>query len=66
MNSHTDIQNRIIQLKEEHRDLDRAIAALVESGHLDELQLKRLKKRKLQLKDCMTILQMQLMPDEPA
>jgi hypothetical protein len=60
------IQNRIIELEVEHRDLDMAIAALILNLSQDDLQLQRLKKRKLQLKDYMTLLKMQLVPDVPA
>jgi hypothetical protein len=58
-----EIQRRIIELEVEHRDLDAVIHLLLhETGH-DELQLRRLKKRKLQLKDHLTLLKMQLIPD---
>ncbi|MNN81533.1 hypothetical protein D3C81_1983700 [compost metagenome] len=50
----------------EHRDLDAVIELLILDGHHDELQLRRLKKRKLQLKDHITLLKMQLVPDVPA
>ena len=60
------IQCRIIELEVEHRDLDTVIDALILSGRPDELQLRRLKKRKLQLKDYITLLKMQLVPDVPA
>jgi hypothetical protein len=61
-----DIQQRIIELEVEHRDLDMVINALILDVLHDELQLRRLKKRKLQLKDCITLLKMQLIPDVPA
>lgn len=65
--SHPDqIQQRIIELEVEHRDLDVVIEALVKDANHDELQLRRLKKRKLQLKDHITLLRMQMMPDVPA
>ena len=60
------IQHRIIELEVEHRDLDMVINTLILSPHQDTLQLRRLKKRKLQLKDCITLLKMQLVPDESA
>ena len=66
MNDHSEIQNRITLLKVEHRDLDIVIESLILAGHTDELQLQRLKKRKLQLKDHIKLLQMQLSPDVPA
>ncbi|MGF6273286.1 hypothetical protein ABIB38_001644 [Massilia sp. UYP11] len=61
-----DIQRRIIELDVEHRDLDAVISLLTADGHADQLQLRRLKKRKLQLKDHITLLKMQLVPDIPA
>ena len=42
------------------------IAAMGHQPRFDELQLRRLKKRKLRIKDAITLLQMQLVPDEPA
>lgn len=50
-------------LRQEHRDLDSAIAALIESGSSDQLQLARLKKRKLRLKDEILALESQMIPD---
>jgi hypothetical protein len=61
-----DIQRRIIELEVEHRDLDAVIDLLTEDLRRDELQLRRLKKRRLQLKDHITLLKMQLVPDVPA
>lgn len=61
-----DIQRRIIELEVEHRDLDEVIDRLAEDARHDQLQLRRLKKRKLQLKDHITLLKMQLVPDVPA
>lgn len=66
MNDNAEIQSQITLLAVEHRDLDVVIETLVSAGHTDELQLQRLKKRKLQLKDHIKLLQMQLIPDEPA
>jgi hypothetical protein len=50
-------------LKTEHRDLDATIARLVLDPGNDELELKRLKKRKLHLKDSIALLQSRLIPD---
>jgi hypothetical protein len=61
-----EIQRRLIELDVEHRDLDAVIDLLISDGHHDQLQLRRLKKRKLQLKDHITLLKMQLVPDVPA
>jgi hypothetical protein len=66
MTNAEDIQRRIIELDVEHRDLDAVIEMLIRDGHPDQLQLRRLKKRKLQLKDHITLLKMQLVPDVPA
>lgn len=60
------IRQRIIELELEHRDLDLVIDTLSREGSYEELQLRRLKKRKLQLKDHITLLKMQLVPDVPA
>ena len=61
-----EIQRRLIELDVEHRDLDAVIDVLIADGHHDQLQLRRLKKRKLQLKDHITLLKMQLVPDVSA
>jgi hypothetical protein len=61
-----DIQRRIVELEVEHRDLDAVIELLTRDGGHDQLQVRRLKKRKLQLKDHITLLKMQLIPDIPA
>ena len=61
-----EIQMRLIELDVEHRDLDVVIELLILDGHHDQLQLRRLKTRKLQLKDYITLLKMQLVPDVPA
>jgi hypothetical protein len=66
MNDDQTIQRRLIELDVEHRDLDAVIDMLTLDGHHDQLQLRRLKKRKLQLKDHITLLKMQLVPDVPA
>jgi len=60
------IESRLVELRTEHRDLDLAIAALVALPVHDQLQLKRLKKRKLLLKDQIAFLEAQLHPDVPA
>jgi hypothetical protein len=60
------IAQRLVELKQEHRDLDVAISTLQSSLQSDELAFKRLKKRKLQLKDSIAQLELALIPDEPA
>ncbi|MFN7750948.1 MAG: DUF465 domain-containing protein [Pseudomonadota bacterium] len=57
---------RIDELREEHRDLDRMIDTLLAEPVVDELRLRRLKKRKLLLKDQIASLQRELDPDIPA
>jgi hypothetical protein len=54
---------RLKQLRVEHRDLDLVIARLVSDPHVDQLMLKRLKKRKLILKDMITQLESARIPD---
>jgi hypothetical protein len=54
---------RLRQLRIEHRDLDDIISRLTMDFKVDELQMKRLKKRKLMLKDQITRLESQLIPD---
>lgn len=58
-----DMQNRLTALRVEHRDLDSAIDALVRNGASDQLQLARLKKRKLGLKDEISLIETRLIPD---
>jgi hypothetical protein len=50
-------------LRREHRDLDEAISALEGNGRPDQLTLRRLKKQKLALKDSVTRIEDQLIPD---
>jgi hypothetical protein len=54
---------RLAELAQEHRDLDTAIAALIATGAHDQIQLSRLKKRKLQLKDQIARIEDDLLPD---
>ncbi|MFA6115396.1 MAG: DUF465 domain-containing protein [Sphingomonas sp.] len=59
----TQIAKRLEILRIEHRDLDSAIAALLETGSSDQLQIARLKKRKLRLRDEIAMLEDQMIPD---
>ena len=59
----SEIQERIIALQQEHRDLDDAIAALVDKVDYDQLLLQRMKKRKLALRDFIGRLEALLVPD---
>ncbi|HEX8573703.1 MAG TPA: DUF465 domain-containing protein [Allosphingosinicella sp.] len=54
---------RLVRLRQEHRDLDSAIEALRASPASDQLQLARLKKRKLRLRDEIQLLEDRLIPD---
>jgi len=58
-----EIAHLIAELREEHRDLDAAILRLSEDPGVDQLRLRRLKKRKLKLKDWIAYLESQLIPD---
>ena len=63
MDNLEELRAKLLQLTEEHRDLDNAIDALVERTPFDQLQVQRLKKRKLQLKDMISKLEDLLYPD---
>jgi hypothetical protein len=54
---------KLESLKLEHRDLDDAIARMQQGLYVDQLQLRRLKKRKLQLKDFIALIESRLIPD---
>ncbi|PZQ17070.1 MAG: hypothetical protein DI565_06715 [Ancylobacter novellus] len=56
-------REELARLREEHRDLDNAIEALERLGSGDRLQIQRLKKRKLVLKDRIAFIDDQLTPD---
>ncbi len=60
------VRARVIELEIEHRDLDAAIGSLEATVERDDLLLRRMKKRKLYLKDEIIRLKMQLVPDIPA
>jgi len=59
----TEIRKRIDSLREEHRNLDDAIDLMASNLATDQLKLRRLKKRKLKLKDQVTWWESQLIPD---
>ena len=59
----TELRSQLARLRQEHRDLDAAIEALQESPGSDLLQVQRLKKRKLQLRDRINAIEDQLTPD---
>jgi hypothetical protein len=58
-----EMRKRLQALRIEHRDLDAAIDALSAAGPIDQLQIARLKKRKLQLKDQIALIEDYLIPD---
>jgi len=57
------VRMELARLRQEHRDLDSAIDAMSESGRADALQIQRLKKKKLALKDRIATLEDKLLPD---
>lgn len=71
MNAPTDISMKTDEVlrvelavfRQEHRDLDEAITAMVERGTADQLTLQRLKKKKLRLKDLIALIEDRLTPD---
>ena len=57
------LRQRLAELKSEHRDLDDVIAQISETAPCNQIQIKRLKKRKLMLKDQITRIESNLLPD---
>ena len=57
------LRQRLERLRLEHRDLDQAIARMEEGPYVDQLQLRRMKKRKLQLRDFIAHCESALIPD---
>ncbi len=57
------LRAKLAELRQEHGDLDAAIEAITNSPARDQLQLTRLKKRKLQLKDQIALIEDELLPD---
>jgi hypothetical protein len=57
------LKARLVALKSEHRDLDDVIARVAEHSPFDQLQLQRLKKRKLLLKDQIARIENEILPD---
>lgn len=58
-----EVRFELARLKQEHADLDAAIAIMAETGRVDPLRIQRLKKKKLALKDGIVALEDQLLPD---
>ena len=59
----SELERWLEELKIEHRDLDEVIHHLVEAKHHDSLRIQRLKKRKLKLKDMISMVESKLIPD---
>ncbi|GAA3790757.1 MAG: DUF465 domain-containing protein [Pseudomonadota bacterium] len=58
-----ELRKRLEALRSEHRDLDAAIHALSDAGSVDQLQIARLKKRKLRIRDQIAVVEDHLIPD---
>ena len=63
MNKKNELLNKLHRLEQEHRDLDEVLIQLQEKQTIDLLQIQRLKKRKLLLKDKITYLRNKIEPD---
>lgn len=63
MNDEAMLKNELIQIKQEHRDLDGAILALEAMPYPNHLQLRRLKIKKLSLRERILVIEDQLLPD---
>lgn len=63
MNEIKALHQKLEDLRSEHRDLDDVIARLAEAGPTEQLQMQRLKKRKLALKDQINYFENELLPD---
>ncbi len=57
------LKAKLADLRTEHRDLDEVIARVADTGSFDQLQMQRLKKRKLMLKDQISKIESELLPD---
>lgn len=66
LSNSAELRSRLHELQVEHRDLDEVINRLEDVPPHDELLVRRLKKRKLLLKDRITLLERMLQPDVPA
>jgi hypothetical protein len=62
-NDSAGIPSKLAELRQEHRDLDKAIKLLALESQVDQLQLTRMKKHKLRLKDWIAYLENKLIPD---
>ncbi len=62
-NNMAELSGRLHELRQEHRDLDQAIERMTEDPAVDQLRLRRLKKRKLRLRDQIAWYESHLIPD---
>ncbi len=62
-NDQDELRAKIAELKQQHRDLDAEIDTMIAGGNADQINLQRLKKHKLHLKDQIITLENQLLPD---
>lgn len=60
------LQEKLEELRLEHRDLDDVIHHLIQMSYPDQLQIRRLKKRKLRMKDMIDTIESRLIPDMDA
>ncbi|MGB3918390.1 DUF465 domain-containing protein [Thiothrix litoralis] len=58
-----ELHRKLAELTQEHRELDEALAQLAQASHYDQIKASRLKKRKLLLKDMISRINSQLIPD---
>lgn len=58
-----EIRRELAELRQEHRDLDAAIAAMAETANVETIRIQRMKKRKLALKDRIAVLEDRILPD---
>jgi hypothetical protein len=63
MDDLAELRRQLEELRSEHRDLDDVIRRLADGGPFDQLQVQRLKKRKLVLKDQIALIESKLLPD---
>ena len=61
--THREIVQKLRSLKEEHRDLDQSIEQMIENADQDEMKIKRMKKRKVLIKDMIMVYEDMLIPD---
>ena len=63
MDDTKEIRNKLIELRTEHRDIDDSIESITQRGDFDQIQVQRMKKRKLFLKDQISTLENRMLPN---